>query len=166
MYFRVTGGICSRCPSPGQRLALSVLVLHHRRPGAPEGAVQGPALAPLRVPAAVPEVGVVVGDVPRLQADDEGVRHLPRLAAGSLDLRGRRGPPVTSRDDMEEAVAGNERGVELHGAPVVPAQERGLVRVPRPAEVAVPFLGVRLPAAPGEHAEQAVAYPRAADKGL
>ena len=69
-------------------------------------------------------------------------------------------------DDVEEAVAGHEGGVELHGAALVPAQERGLVRLPRAAEVAVPLLGVRLATAGGEHAEEAVAHPRSADQGL
>ena len=70
------------------------------------------------------------------------------------------------RDYIEEAVSGNERGVELYEGALVPAQVRGFFFVARFAEVAVPILGVGLLSAAGEHAEQAVAHSRAGDEGF
>ncbi|MCH8923760.1 MAG: hypothetical protein IIA67_11520 [Planctomycetes bacterium] len=88
-------------------LTLAPLVRHHRTTRLPVGGVHRPAPAPFRVPAAVPEVGVVVEDVPRFEAHlDAGADFALHAGPGGGDLLGGGRAQVGTRHDVEVGVGG------------------------------------------------------------
>ena len=139
-------------------LALAVLVAHDRIGGSPEGAVHGPAFYPLRIPAPVPEIGVVVDDIAGLQFHDESTGHVGFYTGGScFSFSTRGGPQMAGGYDVEKAITGQERGVELHKAAVEAAVVILFVGVAGVTKGAVLGRFIGLFAAGGQHAEEAVA---------